>query len=123
MDKMVQKVQTWLMEHYNGKDRFETIKEEDIDGIAGTGTVRRLIEALQIELNENFNTKIIVDGSFGLGTLKGLPAIIGKGYNIPNIVCIIQGSLWCKGYSAGEIDGIYGDGVVAGVRRFQRDAG
>ena len=86
MDKMVQKVQTWLMEHYNGKDRFETIKEEDIDGIAGTGTVRRLIEALQIELNENFNTKIIVDGSFGLGTLKGLPAIIGKGYNIPNIV-------------------------------------
>ena len=46
MDKMVQKVQTWLMEHYNGKDRFETIKEEDIDGIAGTGTVRRLIEAL-----------------------------------------------------------------------------
>lgn len=123
MDKMVQKVQTWLMEHYNGKDRFETIKEEDIDGIAGTGTVRRLIEALQIELNENFNTKIIVDGSFGLGTLKGLPAIIGKGYNIPNIVCIIQGSLWCKGYSAGEIDGIYGDGVVVGVRRFQRDAG
>ena len=123
MDKMVQKVQTWLMEHYNGKDRFETIKEEDIDGIAGTGTVRRLIEALQIELNENFNTKIIVDGSFGLGTLKGLPAIIGKGYKIPNIVCIIQGSLWCKGYSAGEIDGVYGDGVVAGVRRFQRDAG
>ena len=123
MDKMVQKVQTWLMEHYNGKDRFETIKEEDIDGIAGTGTVRRLIEALQIELNENFHAEIAVDGSFGLGTLKGLPAIIGKGYNIPNIVCIIQGSLWCKGYSAGEIDGIYGDGVVAGVRRFQRDAG
>lgn len=39
MYKMVQRVQTWLMEHYNGKDRFETIKEEDIDGIAGTGTV------------------------------------------------------------------------------------
>ena len=30
MDKMVQKVQTWLMEHYNGKDRFETIKEEKV---------------------------------------------------------------------------------------------
>ena len=28
MDKMVQKVQTWLMEHYNGKDRFETIENE-----------------------------------------------------------------------------------------------
>ena len=83
MDKMVQKVQTWLMEHYNGKDGFETIQEENIDGIAGTGTVRRLIEALQIELNENFHVEITVDGSFGLGTLKGLPAIIGKGYEIP----------------------------------------
>ena len=29
MDKMVQKVQTWLMEHYNGKDRFETIVYEN----------------------------------------------------------------------------------------------
>ena len=123
MDKMVQRVQTWLMEHYNGKDRFETIQEENIDGIAGTGTMRRLVEALQIELNENFNAEITVDGSFGGGTLKGLPTTIGKGYKIPNIVCIIQGSLWCKGYSAGEIDGVYGDGVVAGVRRFQRDAG
>lgn len=25
MDKMVQKVQIWLMEHYNVKNRFETI--------------------------------------------------------------------------------------------------
>ena len=29
MDKMVQRVQTLLMEHYNGKDRFETIIENE----------------------------------------------------------------------------------------------
>ena len=29
MDKMVQRVQTWLVEHYNGKDRFEIIIENE----------------------------------------------------------------------------------------------
>lgn len=123
MDEMVKATQEWLNETYKGEKDFTPFAEKDIDGITGVGTFKRLIQALQIEINKQYGKNIKVDGDFGDGTLKALPATIGKSNTKNNIVHIIQSSLWCKGYSAGSMDGIYGDSTERAVRKFQEDAG
>lgn len=123
MDEMVKKTQEWLNKTYKGKEGYTAFSKDEIDGITGQGTFRRLIQALQIELRDKYGAKITVDGDFGDGTLSALPNTIGKSNNKNNMTYIIQGSLWCKGYSAGPLDGIYGASVEKGVKAFQKDAG
>ncbi len=123
MDEMVKATQEWLNKTYKGEKDFTPFEEKDIDGITGAGTFKRLIQALQIEINKQYGKNIKVDGDFGDGTLKALPATIGKSNTKNNIVHIIQSSLWCKGYSAGAMDGIYGDSTSSAVLSFQVDAG
>ncbi|MDD5940129.1 MAG: DUF1906 domain-containing protein [Lachnospiraceae bacterium] len=123
MDEMVLNTQKWLNKTYSGQKGFEPFSEAQMDGITGEGTFKRLIEALQIELNSQYGAKITVDGDFGNGTLKALPPQIKADSSFNNIVCIIQGAFWCKGYSAGPIDGIYGPSVISAVNNFQKDAG
>lgn len=123
MDEMVKATQEWLNKTYKGEKDFTPFAEKDIDGITGAGTFKRLIQALQIEINKQYGKNIKVDGDFGDGTLKALPATIGKSNTKNNIVHIIQSSLWCKGYSAGAMDGIYGNSTASAVTTFQVDAG
>ncbi|MBE5912885.1 MAG: DUF1906 domain-containing protein [Pseudobutyrivibrio ruminis] len=123
MDEMVKATQEWLNKTYKGEKDFTPFAEKDIDGITGAGTFKRLIQALQIEINKQYGKNIKVDGDFGDGTLKALPATIGKSNTKNNIVHIIQSSLWCKGYSAGAMDGIYGKDTSNAVMKFQSDAG
>lgn len=123
MDEMVKKTQEWLNETYWLRKGFTKFKDEEIDGITGQGTFKRLIQALQIELNDKYNSGLTVDGDFGAGTLNALPSTIDSNYEKGNIVKIIQGSLWCKGYSAGPIDGDYGPKVTAAVKKFKEHAG
>ena len=123
MDAMVLETQEWLNGTYSGVAGFETFSEDELDGVTGNGTFRRLIQALQIEVNRQYGASITVDGDFGSGTLNALPDIIAPSSSVNNIHYIIQGSLWCKGYSAGELDGIYGESTQAGVENFQNDAG
>lgn len=123
MDEMVKATQEWLNKTYKGEKDFTPFEEKDIDGITGAGTFKRLIQALQIEINKQYGKNIKVDGDFGDGTLKALPATIGKSNTKNNIVHIIQSSLWCKGYSAGAMDGIYGKDTSNAVMKFQSDAG
>lgn len=108
-DEMVKETQVWLNKTYKGKTGFTTFTNEELDGVTGQGTFKRLIQALQIEVNEVYGKNITVDGSFGNGTLKALPSQIESGFPHSNIVKIIQGSFWCKGYSAGSIDGVFGN--------------
>jgi peptidoglycan hydrolase-like protein with peptidoglycan-binding domain len=123
MDEMVKKTQEWLNNTYSNKSGFTPFSQEEVDGITGQGTFRRLIQALQIELNENYGSKLTVDGDFGQATLRALPSSISQKYGKRNIVKIIQGSFWCKGYSAGPLDGIFGNSVEKAVRNFESDAG
>lgn len=123
MDQMVLLTQKWLNETYKGVNGYEPFNEEDLDGVTGFKTFKRLIEALQIELNRQYNAGITVDGDFGNGTLNALPTAISKNNNKDNITYIIQGSLWCKGYSAGSLDGIFGKSVESAIMEFQKDAG
>ena len=122
-DEMVKETQVWLNKTYKGKTGFTTFTNEELDGVTGQGTFKRLIQALQIELNEVYGKNITVDGSFGNGTLKVLPSQIESGFPHSNIVKIIQGSFWCKGYSAGSIDGVFGNLVKKAVISFEKDAG
>lgn len=123
MDQMVLKTQKWLNNTYSGIKGYVAFSENELDGITGANTFKRLIQALQIELNAQYNSGIVVDGDFGDGTLKALPSQIGKSNSKNNITYIIQGALWCKGYSAGGLDGIYGNSVESAVKKFQTDAG
>lgn len=120
---MVKQTQEWLNKTYKSKKGFTKFNDNEIDGITGQGTFKRLVQALQIELNENFGSKLTVDGDFGKSTLNALPLYIEKGFPYKNIVKIIQGSFWCKGYSAGPLDGIFGKSVDSAVKKFERDAG
>ena len=51
-DEMVKETQVWLNKTYKGKTGFTTFTNEELDGVTGQGTFKRLIQALQIELNE-----------------------------------------------------------------------
>lgn len=123
MDQMVLQTQKWLNSTYSGIKGFTAFSENELDGITGANTFKRLIQGLQIELNTQYGSGIVVDGDFGDGTLKALPSQIGKSNSKNNITYIIQGALWCKGYSAGGLDGIYGNSVESAVKKFQTDAG
>lgn len=123
MDQMVLKTQKWLNSTYSGVTGFTPFAEKELDGVTGSNTFKKLIQALQIELNTQYGSRIAIDGNFGDGTLKALPSQIRKSGSKNNITYIIQGALWCKGYSAGNLDGIYGNSVETAVKKFQSDAG
>lgn len=123
MDQMVLETQKWLNNTYNGIEGFEPFTDNELDGVTGRGTFKRLIEALQIEANKQYGASLVVDGDFGKGTLEALPDIVSVFGVKNNIHYIIQGSLWCKGYPAGTLDGIYGEASQKGVKEFQSDAG
>lgn len=117
MDQMVLETQKWLNNTYSGQSGFTPFTQNELDGVTGVGTFRRLIQALQIELH------ISVDGNFGNGTLSALPATISTSNDEKNMSYIIQGSLWCKGYSAGSLDGKFGETTKNAIIQFQNDAG
>ena len=63
---MVLETQKWLNDTYAGQTGFVPFTQEELDGVTGAGTFRRLVQALQIELN------VSVDGSFGNDTLNAI---------------------------------------------------
>lgn len=88
-----------------------------MDGIAGTKTKSALIKALQIELNKQFNKKLVVDGTWGPKTRAAI-VTVKKGVK-GNIVYILQVTLYIHGYNTNGIDGIFGRGTEAAVKEFQ----
>ena len=101
-DQMVLLTQKWLNETYGGKTGYGNNISED--GITGQGTVNALLRAFQIELGIT-NTA----NSFGNTTISKFKTQFPNGISPQddsdvsenNIYGIIQGALWCKGYSGG----------------------
>lgn len=113
MDAMVLATQQWLNKTYGNDDRFNMVVE---DGITGWGTIYGLRRALQIELGiEN------TSNNFGPTTYSLCPNV-NQGEQ-GNIVRIIQGGLWCKGYSPAGFDGYYGNGTYVAVMLLKQDMG
>ena len=112
-DAMVLATQKWLNEKYGNDSRFNKVAE---DGITGWGTIYGLRRALQIE--EGITS---TSNNFGPTTYAKCPTV--KKGDTGNLVYIVQGGLWCKGYSPGGFNGTYGDGTYAAVQQFKKDAG
>lgn len=113
IDEMVLTVQKWLNENYDNDSRFNHVTE---NGKTGWDTIYGLRRALQIELGiEN------TSDSFGPTTYSLCPNV-NQGEE-SNIVSIIQGGLWCKGYNPGGFNGYYGNGTYAAVKKLKADMG
>lgn len=113
MDEAIYRVQVWLNHTYANRPGFV---EVDTDGITGWTTVKALIRALQMELG------LTPDGDFGPSTMNSCPTLSET--NVPNnLNIIVQGGLYCKGYSPNGFDGTYGPGTKAAIARLQKDAG
>ena len=113
MDQMVLATQQWLNNTYGNDSRYNRVTE---DGITGWNTIYGLRRALQIE--EGITS---TSNNFGNATYNQCPPV--KKGEVGNLVYIVQGGLWCKGYSPGGLNGIYGDGTYNAVKQFKSDAG
>lgn len=113
IDEMVLVVQKWLNTTYGNDSRFNKVEE---NGKTGWDTIYGLRRALQIEID-------LPEGSdsFGPQTYENCPNI--NWGEESNLVFIVQGGLWCKGYSPGGFTGYYGDGTYAAVQQLKADMG
>lgn len=112
-DERVLQVQKWLNETYGDDSRFNIIEE---DGKTGWSTIYALRRALQIELGIQETSN-----SFGPTTYALCPTIAQGSEG--NLVYIVQGGLWCKGYNPGGFTGYYGNGTYNAVKQLKTDAG
>lgn len=113
MDQKVLMTQKWLNATYKNFNGYISCTE---DGQTGNGTVASLISALQIEIGVSTPT-----GEFGPMTAELCPTVQSgaKGH----IVNIIQGGLWCKGFSSQDLTQDFDNTTVSGVNQFKMAAG
>lgn len=124
-DGMVEKTQQWLNDNYGGKTGYDIIP---VTGITGWTTIYALLHALQIELGITSTAN-----NFGPSTIAKFNARFPNGIqqqDYPsdkedNIYGIIQGALWCKGYSTGAstITKHFYDGTGNGIKSMKESAG
>ena len=116
MELRVLKVQNWLNEtdgKYEASGRFNRVLA---NGTTGWKTIYGLRRALQIELGiEN------TSDSFGPTTYNLCPNI-NQGAT-GNLVYIVQGGLYCKGYNQNGFDGVKGNGSYSAVKSLKSDMG
>ena len=119
-DSNVLAAQVYLNAMFGGHPSWVSLDE---DGITGIATMQGIVRAFQINNNVGGVTGSI--GPLTIAKFKSLPTISKMNPNDPsNInVCLIQCALFCKGYSAGGITGIYYNAGEAAVKSYQSDAG
>ena len=87
----------------------------------GWSTMYALTRGLQIELG--ITTPVDSFGPTTLSLLDNLGPISTTSNTYPNIVKIIQGGLYCKGYGPGGITGTFGPGTSTAISSMQVDLG
>ena len=118
-DQMVLKAQKYLNSMYGGHSDWVTLEE---NGNTGTLMIEGLVRAFQIQNNVPNITGYL--GSYTVNVMKLLSNISKMNVDDdsnPN-VCLIQCALFCKGYNAGGITGIYYTTGVRAVKQLQEDA-
>ncbi|MCK0470270.1 glycoside hydrolase domain-containing protein [Halalkalibacter sp. APA_J-10(15)] len=118
IDEMVLLVQRWV--NFNYSNRFNWGEPIPENGRTGWTTMYALTRALQIEIGITNPVN-----AFGPATLAACPTLIqGDNAHVnSNIVRILQGAMWCKGYSPGGFTGNFGPGTENGVKMMQEHAG
>lgn len=127
MDQMVLKTQQWLNRAYRGMTGWYD-KDIPENGDTGWRTINALTRALQIELgitNTADNFGATTTARFNSRFPNGVKQQDSNDETGSNIYSIIQGALWCKGYSTGATDitsHFYG-GTGRGIKNMKEDAG
>ena len=115
-DEMVRRVQQWLNETFSNNPDYDVIPE---NGNTGWTTVFALTRALQIELGISPTSD-----SFGPTTLEKVDEIspFGQGDLIKeNILKILEGGFYCKGYNPGGFEGVFDSGTESAVSSMFND--
>lgn len=118
---MVQATQEWLNSTYGQASWFEPIPADRL-GKTGWTTMFALTRALQYELGIDI---ALISDSFGPTTTERFTVNVGviSAATKPNIIRILQGALWCKGYTGGPLDGTYSPLTQSGVSAACEDMG
>ncbi|AMW14323.1 hypothetical protein A4E84_35425 [Streptomyces qaidamensis] len=116
-DEMVLQAQKWVNATYKNVSGYNLVTE---DGKTGWNTMYSLTRALQHELGIT-----ALSNAFGPTTLSTLQAkgSIKVGESNENIVKIIQCAMYCKGYSAGAIDGQMSQATQTGINTMMQHMG
>ena len=119
-DVNVSTAQHYLNAMFSGNPNWVDVVE---DGITGTATMQAIVRAFQI--NNNIGSVTGTIGPLTIAKMKSLPTISKMNPNDPSSinVCLIQCALFCKGYNAGGVTGIYYNTGEAAVIQYQSDAG
>lgn len=124
-DPQVCRTQIWLNETYGTDARYNRIPE---NGKTGWTTIYALIRALQIELGiqataDNFGAT--TERLFNEKYPQGIRQQDDSDLTEDNVYGIIQGALWCKGYSTGSeaITRHFYGGTGSGIKKLKRDVG
>lgn len=119
MDQMVLATQQWLNDTYSTNNAWVTIEE---NGLTGWNTIYALIRAFQIELGNDSPSGNL--GPWTLATLEGLGTISRDDNAEPsNVIRILQGAMWCKGYWSSAMTGIFDEATENGIKQLQSDVG
>lgn len=125
MDKMVLATQKYLNSMYGGNRGYNSIVE---DGETGWATINALTRALQIELGitetaDNFGPSTIK--LFNAQYPEGIKQQDSNDTSSSRVYAIVQGALWCKGYSTGAsgITEHFYDGTGSAIKMLKTDAG
>lgn len=127
-DDMVYLTQKWLNQEYGDVEGFNPVTE---NGKTGYNTIYGLIRALQHELgitslSNNFGSK--TSELYSKNILRRQDGVTDNKY------AILQGALWCKGYSPGynismnsdgvvTFNAVFDEGVENAIKQLQADAG
>lgn len=96
---------------YASKAKFTKLVE---DGYTGPKTKVAYIRVYQHLVG------VSVDGIFGSKSKKAAP-IIQKGKSSATWNKFVQGVLYCRRYDPKGFDGIFGNGMLAAIKKFQKD--
>lgn len=125
MDVMVLATQKYLNENYGDKSGYNVIDE---NGITGWTTIYALTRALQIEFGisvpaDNFGNA--TTAAFNQRYPNGIKEQEAGAEETSRVYAIVQGALWCKGYStgAGMITEHFYGGTGAAIKKLKQDAG
>lgn len=125
VDQMVLATQQWLNSTYQGREGYDPIPE---NGRTGQTTVFALLHALQIELGITSTADAFgpsTQSLFATRWPQGIHRQPDGDSAESNVYGIIQGALWCKGYSTGAsaITRHFYSGTAGAIAKLQNDAG
>ncbi|WP_460800176.1 glycoside hydrolase domain-containing protein [Microbacterium sp. GXF0217] len=120
IDLQIQASQFWLNSTYGAESQWVDVPT---NGQTGWPTIFGLTRALQIELgittlSDTFGPTTEATFVQEFGTLN--PTTTDQN---ANVVRILQGALWCKGYSGGWDPGVYDNDVMDSVSRINSHLG